>query len=139
MEFNATFIVSMVSFILFTILMNKILYRPITQIVEEREKLINDNLQDAEISKTKAEEIYAGKEKRLNDVALENKRLMSEKLAEVNTQAKNQTTEAKKNSIDSINTAKSEIAQKTATLEDEMNARVDEFANGITAKILGDV
>ena len=40
MEFNATFIVSVISFIIFTLLMNEILYKPVSKIVEEREHTI---------------------------------------------------------------------------------------------------
>ena len=47
MEFNATFLVSAISFIVFTILMNKILYAPLEKIVDERENFINGNYSDA--------------------------------------------------------------------------------------------
>ncbi len=56
MEFNATFIVAFISFVIFIIIMNQILYKPINQIIEKRQKLIDDNYNDANnnIEKSKA-------------------------------------------------------------------------------------
>ena len=48
MEFNATFIVSIISFVVFVLIMNKIFYVPITKIVEEREKKLKENYDDAD-------------------------------------------------------------------------------------------
>ena len=65
MEFNATFIVSIISFVIFTLLMNEILYKPITKIVEEREHVINDNYECANTSKDKTTAIYTDRVEKL--------------------------------------------------------------------------
>ena len=43
MEFDATFIVSIISFIVFVLIMNKILYQPILDIIEKRRSYFEDN------------------------------------------------------------------------------------------------
>ncbi len=43
MEFNGTFLIATISFIIFTLLMNKILYKPINDIIEKRDRLFDDN------------------------------------------------------------------------------------------------
>ena len=43
MEFNGTFLIATISFIIFTLLMNKILYKPINDIIEKRNMLLDDN------------------------------------------------------------------------------------------------
>ena len=139
MEFNATFIVSLVSFLLFTFVMNKILYQPITKIVDEREKLINDNHKSALLCNEKVCAIRSQKESRLAEVAAENKKMTAEKLHEANILAKNKTNAAKQNSVEQIDNAKSVINDETITLNNEINGRIDEFANIICSKVLGDV
>ena len=47
LEFNATFFVAMFSFIIFMLMMNSILYKPLSKIVEQREGIINGNYSDA--------------------------------------------------------------------------------------------
>ena len=46
MEFNATFLATIISFVLFVILMNKILYAPILNIMEQRKSFIYGNYSD---------------------------------------------------------------------------------------------
>lgn len=138
MEFNATFIVSIISFILFTLIMNEILYKPVTKIVEEREHLINENYENAHASNEKASAIYADREDKLNKTAAENKKLTAEKLADANNQAKIKTNEAKQNSVEQINSAKSELINKSEVLNNELNSRIDGLAENISAKVLGE-
>ena len=52
MEFNATFLVSFVSFIVFVVLMNQILYRPLDKIVRERKSIKRKQTWDWEIKRT---------------------------------------------------------------------------------------
>ena len=58
-EFNATFLIAMISFVVFIIIMNAILYKPILSIINKRENYIDENLNAAKNSKEKAQEILA--------------------------------------------------------------------------------
>ena len=60
MEFNATFLVAGISFIIFTLLMNEILYQPITDIVLKRKNYIDANLDEAKQNSEKAKNIQDG-------------------------------------------------------------------------------
>ena len=53
--------------------------------------------------------------------------------------AKNKTTDAKQNSIAQINEAKSDIQNRSEALNNEIKGRIDELADNISAKILGEV
>ena len=56
MEFNATFLATIISFLVFVFLMNKILYEPMGRIVAERKTFIDENdyeMADETITKTK--------------------------------------------------------------------------------------
>lgn len=139
MEFNATFIVATISFIVFVLIMNKILYRPVSTVVEMRENLINGNYNAAKLSQNKATQIYTDRDEKLNRNAAENKKLTNEKVAEANLKAKEKTTEAKLNSIEQINSAKVNLQQQSEKLNNELQGRIDEFADNISAKILGEI
>ena len=56
-EFNATFIIAMFSFVVFIMIMNAILYKPVLKVINERQTYIDDNLNAAQNSKTKAKSI----------------------------------------------------------------------------------
>ena len=65
MEFNATFLVSAISFIVFTFIMNAIFYKPLTSIIEERENFINKAIDDAKNSENIASNLLKNKEETL--------------------------------------------------------------------------
>ena len=65
MEFNGTFLVTIISFVLFVFVMNKILYEPINNIVAQRREFVDENLRTADINHKKANEISAQKEEKL--------------------------------------------------------------------------
>ena len=46
-EFNATFLVAMLSFVVFIMIMNAIFYRPILNIMRKRDEYINSNYDEA--------------------------------------------------------------------------------------------
>ena len=48
LEFNATFIVAIISFAVFIVIMNAIFYRPILEIIKKRDDYINSNYFDTE-------------------------------------------------------------------------------------------
>ena len=62
MEFNATFLATIVSFIVFVILMNKILYAPILNIMEERRNFIDNNYKTVEKNDEKIKKLNKKKE-----------------------------------------------------------------------------
>ena len=76
MEFNATFLVSVISFIIFTIIMNKIFYKPLENVMDERQKFIDDAKSDALNSNNRADAILKEKEDRLNNLHLIQKNLL---------------------------------------------------------------
>ena len=57
MEFNATFLATIVSFIVFVFLMNKVLYAPILNVMEARKNFIADNFKTAEKNNAKSNSI----------------------------------------------------------------------------------
>ena len=65
MEFNATFLATIISFVLFVILMNKILYAPILDIMEQRKSFIDGNYSDAKKNEAKIEKLVQKKEEKL--------------------------------------------------------------------------
>lgn len=66
MEFNATFFVTAISFIVFTFIMNKIFYAPLTKVIDEREEFINNAVTEAKDNTNQAENLLKNKEETLN-------------------------------------------------------------------------
>lgn len=137
MEFNATFLVSAISFIIFTLIMNKIFYKPLEHVMDERQKFINDAKSDAQYSSDKADAILRDKEERLNKSASDSKNIVAEKINDANLTSKKLTTDAKQKSQDEISSAKSNLQTEAQHLTGELRTRVKDLAEVISSKVLG--
>lgn len=65
MEFNATFLVSAISFIAFVFIMNAILYKPVIKIMEERERFLKSNYNETEAARSSIKDIAEKKQSEL--------------------------------------------------------------------------
>ena len=137
MEFNATFLVSAISFLVFTFIMNLIFYKPLEKIINERQSLIDGNYAEAENSKKTAATIRSERERKLGDTLKESKKIISDKVNEANNNSKTLTGEAKTYSAEQINSAKSNLNDEALKTSEEMKLRVKDLAEILSAKVLG--
>lgn len=137
MEFNGTFLATIVSFLLFVYLMNKVLYEPMRKIVNERHEFIDNNYSAAQENDKKAEELICTREEKLieakddarskyNDILDEYKNKKNELVRNAQSQATNELDEAYTNLNNVSNEAK----------ENLKNSMTD-LANDIVEKVLG--
>lgn len=137
MEFNATFLVSAISFILFTMIMNKIFYKPLENAMYEREEFINNTLSQAKYSSDKADAILKDKDEKLKKTSAESKKFLTEKITEANKYANEVINQAKSKSKLDIDNAKSDLSVKSDELNKEIQPEIKNLASIISSKILG--
>lgn len=134
MEFNATFLVSAISFILFTIIMNKIFYKPLESVMNEREKFINDNIYDAKLSSDKADAITKDRDEKLSKSQVDAKSLVARKINDANENSRNLTDQAKQKSKEDIKSAKDALIKEAESTERDL--KIEELADIIYSKVL---
>lgn len=137
MEFNATFLVSAISFIIFTVIMNIIFYKPIEKIMDERQRFINEAKNDALNSNTRADEILKDRDTRLNKSIADSKKLVAEKVNKANENSKALTGQAKQKSQEEIASAKSNLQNEAHNATEELKSRVKDLAEVISSKVMG--
>ncbi len=137
MEFNGTFLASIITFLTFVYLMNKILYQPMADIVAKRKNIIDENYQKADELEKKAETIEAEVEEKLS-AAKEDARA---KYLEVIDGYKEQRAEIIKDAQD---VSKDELQAAYASLDNISNeakeglkSKMTDLANDIAEKVLG--
>ena len=132
MEFNATFLVSAISFIVFTILMNKVLYAPLEKVVTERENFINANYSDAKNKEDSAKSLLQDVANRIAASRIDAKKIQDKKLSEAGRYASEIVKEAKLEMDQFIEEQKSSISRKI----NAVNVNTAELADMITEKFL---
>lgn len=135
-EFNATFIVALLSFAVFIIIMNAIFYNPILNIIKKRETYINSNTNKAEENNNTAKEyinIHSEKIEEKQDECREKFKSSIEILQENSTKEISNAREISKTEIQS---QKENLAQKSNELKTLVEKTVvEDLANSITKKI----
>lgn len=137
LEFNATFFIAMISFIIFMIIMNAILYKPLDRIVRERRDLIDKNNLKAKIAGEKADILKKWQESSLEKAQKTSRETYQKIINEY---------KAKKEAIldSEKRLSKKEIAIAQAQTEGEviearhgLQSEVKTLASIISSKILG--
>ena len=132
MEFNATFLATIVSFIIFVFLMNKILYAPILNIMEKRKNFIDDNYKIVEQNDEKIQKLNQKKEDKLIEARNEAKEAYNETINEFKTQKTEIITLAQ-------NSAKEELEKSRIELENLSNETKENLIETGTIVKQGDV
>ena len=135
MEFNATFLVSAISFVIFVFIMNAIFYRPLEKIITERENLVSDTLNDAKNTREKSEKLVQEREEKLTKAAVESKEYVANSLDKANKKAKEQLTNAKENSFKKIADEKINIEKEKEKAIQVLDSHIQDLANEIIKKV----
>ena len=138
MEFNATFFVSIISFIIFTWIMNMIFYKPFGNIISERQKFIEETTDAAKNITDQAEQINAEREERLVQADKDAKELINDTVSKVKQASKLKTDSAKQQSGEDILSAKAKLNAQAKETGELLKGNVKDLAEAISEKILGE-
>lgn len=137
MEFNATFLATIISFLVFVFLMNKILYAPILNIMEERKNFVDGNYDEAHANDVKSEELTNQKEKKLTGAKDEARGKYIETLDGYKTQKSEMITQAQQSAKGEIEQAKSDLRQLSDDVKNGLKNSMNDLANDIVEKAIG--
>lgn len=137
MEFNGTFLVTIISFVLFVFVMNKILYEPINNIVAQRREFVDENLRTADINHKKANEISAQKEEKLIGARNDARNKYSDAVVDF----KNKKNDILKNAQCDADNELMQTYENLNNLSNEakegLKGRMTDLANDIVEKMIG--
>lgn len=137
MEFNGTFLVTIISFLVFVFLMNKLLYEPIGKIVSERREFVDGNLHAADENNKKAEEISNKKKESLKIARNGAKDKYSDSINEFKLQKDRIVQNAQHETDEALWYACENLDKLSKDAKEALKKRITELSNDITEKILG--
>lgn len=139
MEFNATFIASAISFIVFTLIMNAIFYKPLQKTVSERQNFVDETLKEAKLHTEKSEAIIKDKAKKLEATKHDAKKIIATKSDEVKSQKSEMASEAQQKASQKVDSAKAELQESKDKAQEVLSQEAKNLAQDIASKILGKV
>lgn len=137
MEFNATFLATIITFILFVFIMNKILYRPILGIMDERKSFIDSNYKCADENNTKSEELVAEKEAKLDDAKDDARGKYLEAVDEFKNQKADIISDAQKVASEELERSREELRGASDEAKNALKGSMNDLANDIVEKVIG--
>lgn len=138
LEFNATFFVAMFSFIIFMLMMNSILYKPLSKIVEQREGLINGNYSDAELTNRKIEDLELQHRENIEETKALAKEQFNQKIGNYKAQKDAILESAKSLAKKDLEIAQAELAGEEKSAKIVLETEVLDLAGQIASKLLGE-
>lgn len=137
MEFNGTFLATIVTFVIFVVLMNKILYAPILGIMEERKNFVDENYKSAEENETKASELTKEKEDKLAEAKEDAKSKYNSALDEFKAQKSEIVEEAQTAAKEDLEKSKIELENISNEAKVALKSSMTDLASDIVEKVIG--
>ena len=136
-DFNATLPLMAIQFILLTVVLTFLFYKPVSKVIDERETYINGNLTTASEKLIKADELYNEYDDQLKTARVSAQAIIAQSEKEAKDVVALEITEARADAAKLIERTNKELeAQKSIALE-KLEAQVDELSQLIKEKLLG--
>jgi len=138
MEFDATFIIAAISFVVFVFIMNKIFYAPVLKIMQERQKFVEVNYQSADKTKEETQKQTDYHNSELEKSRDEARNMIREQTKLLKQEQQHQIEKYKSDSYDNISKEKENYKKSALEAKEILKEGVVDFAKDISHKILGD-
>ena len=136
-DFNATLPLMAIQFVLLTVILTFIFYKPVAKVIDEREAYISNNLTEASEKLIKADELYKQYDEKLKEARVGAQAVISQSEQEAKTVVADEISQARKDAANLIERTNKDLeAQKSQALE-KLETQVDELSQLIKEKLLG--
>ena len=135
MEFDATFIVSVISFIVFVLVMNKILYKPIIDVIEKRSMLYKQNDNEVLTNDKEAEKILSKRDEKIKNAKRKSHEITLDGINNAKETKDKIVQNAREDIKKEYNARKTEMNEEINSVKDEIRNNIDDISSLIASKI----
>ena len=136
-DFNATLPLMAIQFVLLTVVLTFVFYKPVAKVIDERETYINDNLTVASEKLIKADELYNEYDEQLKTARVNAQAIIAQSEKEAKDVVATEINQARLDAAKLIEQTNKELeAQKSLALQ-QLETQVDELSQLIKEKLLG--
>ena len=136
-DFNATLPLMAIQFVLLTVVLTFLFYKPVSKVIDERETYISGNLSQASEKLVKADELYKQYEEQLKTARVNAQSIIAKSEKDAKDAVALEIGQARTDAANLIAQTNKELeAQKSLALE-KLETQVDELSQLIKEKLLG--
>jgi len=137
-DFNATLPLMAIQFVLLTVVLTFVFYKPVGKILEERETRISTNLAEASEKLLKADELYKQYDEQLKTARVNAQSVIADSEKEAKEFVASEINQARNDAAKLIQQTNRELeAQKSLALE-KLETQIDELSQLIKEKLVGE-
>ncbi len=138
MEFDATFIIAAISFVIFVFIMNKIFYAPVLKIMKARQDFVEENFETARKTKEQTKKRVEYREGELEKSREEARSKIAMHSKELKTERSKQISEYKNELYSNISSERDNLKNSAIEAKEVLKDSVVNIAKEISQKLLGD-
>ncbi len=137
-EFNATFLIAMLSFVVFIMIMNTIFYKPVLNIMRKREEYIKSNYENAKQNSEQAQAFDTERTEKLRETHENCRHNIRDIVDKAQRLAHKKTHDIKERVKTELQSQKENLTNQGLELENTVKSTVvKDLASSITSKLLG--
>ena len=136
-DFNATLPLMAIQFVLLTVVLTFIFYKPITKVIDDRENYINDNLTTASEKLIKADELYNEYDEQLKTARVNAQAIIAQSEKEAKDVVALEINDARQDAAKLIERTNKELETQKSLALQQLETQVDELSQLIKEKLLG--
>ena len=137
-ELNATLIIFLISFLVFIVLLNEALLKPVGAIRERRSAKIRANNEAAKSCRVQAEEVLAGYQHHLQQIRHDSQKVINEAAAEAQDKRNKQVGAVQEEARQKLEEAKGTITSERKELVNSLVVQETELVQMIASKLVGE-
>jgi len=137
-EINATYLIFIASFLVFIMLLNEVMLKPVGRVLEKRAEKIRNDIAEGKSARLQAEEVLDGYHQQLQKTKSEAQAIINEALEKANYHRNVELTKIKDDGRKRLEAAKAEIAVERSALMDALAKQESDLVNTIIEKLLGE-
>jgi F-type H+-transporting ATPase subunit b len=136
-DFNGTLPLMAIQFVLLTIVLTFIFYKPVAKVIDERETYINDNLTVASEKLIKADELYKEYDEKLKAARVSAQSVIAQSEKEAKDVVSLEINQARQDATKLIDQTNKELETQKSLALQQLETQVDELSQLIKEKLLG--
>jgi F-type H+-transporting ATPase subunit b len=136
-DFNATLPLMAIQFILLTVVLTFVFYKPVSKTIDDRETYINDNLGSASEKLIKADELYKEYDEQLKEARVKAQAIVAQSEKEAKDVVASEITQARQDAAKLIERTNKDLETQKSLALQQLETQVDELSQLIKEKLLG--
>jgi F-type H+-transporting ATPase subunit b len=136
-DFNATLPLMAIQFILLTVVLTFVFYKPVSKVIDDRETYINGNLTTASEKLIKADELYKEYDEQLKAARVSAQSIIAQSEKEAKDAVAVEINQAREDAAKLIDKTNKELETQKSLALQQLETQVDELSQLIKEKLLG--